>query len=237
MTVIAVTSLLLEARIATGPGVSVICGHASQLVSCLQAAIKRGALGVISFGVAGGLAPHLAPGDWVIGSGVRTGHERYPADRRWSSCLLQAIPGSVHGEIAGADAPIADASEKIRLHTLTGAMAVDMESHVAAKVAALHNIPFAVCRTVIDPAGRDLSPAAVIDLRHDGTPDLLAISGSVIRQPNQIPALVRTAIDAWTARKALRVGRRLLGVGLSCPYLQEPASAPAGADVFAATQV
>jgi hypothetical protein len=72
-------------------------------------------------------------------------------------------------------------------------MAVDMESHVAAKVAALHNIPFAVCRTVIDPAGRDLPPAAVIDLRHDGTPDLLAISGSVIRQPNQIPALVRTA--------------------------------------------
>jgi len=214
MTVIAVTSLLLEARIATGPGVSVICGHASQLVSCLQAAIKRGALGVISFGVAGGLAPHLAPGDWVIGSGVRTGHERYPADRRWSSCLLQAIPGSVHGEIAGADAPIADASEKIRLHTLTGAMAVDMESHVAAKVAALHNIPFAVCRTVIDPAGRDLPPAAVIDLRHDGTPDLLAISGSVIRQPNQIPALVRTAIDAWTARKALRLGRRLLAWGL-----------------------
>jgi len=175
MTVIAVTSLLLEARIATGPGVSVICGHASQLVSCLQAAIKRGALGVISFGVAGGLAPHLAPGDWVIGSGVRTGHERYPADRRWSSCLLQAIPGSVHGEIAGADAPIADASEKTRLHTLTGAMAVDMESHVAAKVAALHHIPFAVCRTVIDPADRDLPPAAVIDLRHDGTPDLLAI--------------------------------------------------------------
>ena len=170
MGVIAVTSLLLEARIATGPGVSVICGHASQLVSCLQAAIKRGALGVISFGVAGGLAPHLAPGDWVIGSGVRTGHEHYPTDRRWSSRLLEAIPGSVHGEIAGADAPIADAAEKIGLHALTGAMAVDMESHVAAKVAALHNIPFAVCRTVIDPADRDLPPAAVIDLRYDRNP-------------------------------------------------------------------
>jgi len=116
-------------------------------------------------------------------------------------------------------------------------MAVDMESHVAAKVAALHHIPFAVCRTVIDPADRDLPPAAVIDLRHDGTPDLLAISGSVIRQPSQIPALVRTAMDAWTARKALRLGRRLLGVGLGCPYLHEPACAPAGADVFAATQV
>src|SRR6266566_2744499 len=192
---IAVTSLLLEARIAVGPGVSVICGHASELVASLQAAIERGALGIISFGVAGGLVPDLGPGDWVIGSGVRTGDERYPADRRWSRRLLEAIPGSVYAEVAGADAPIAYASD------------------------------------------RDLPPAAVIELRHDGTPDLLAISGSVMRQPNQIPALMRTAIDAWTARKALRLGLRLLGVGLSCPYLHEPASAPAGADVFAATQV
>jgi adenosylhomocysteine nucleosidase len=116
-------------------------------------------------------------------------------------------------------------------------MAVDMESHIAAKIAALHNIPFAICRTVIDPADRNLPPAAVVGLRHDGTPDVLAISRSIMRQPNQIPALVRTAIDAWTARKALRLGRHLLGVGLSCPYFNEPASAPAEADVFAATHL
>jgi hypothetical protein len=49
--VIAVTSLLLEARIAAGPGVSVICVPASQLVTGLRAAIERGALGIISFGL------------------------------------------------------------------------------------------------------------------------------------------------------------------------------------------
>ena len=150
-TVIAVTSLSIEARIALGPGVSVICGHASQLAARLQAAIEGGALGVITFGVAGGLASDLAAGDWVIGSGVRTDGERYPADQRWSQRLLAAIPGSVHAEIAGVDAPIARSSEKLRLHARTGAKAVDMESHVAAKIAALHNIPFAICRTVIDP--------------------------------------------------------------------------------------
>src|SRR5262249_29488908 len=79
----------------------------------------------------------------------------------------------------------------------------------------LHNIHLPFCRTVMTPGDGDLPPAAVIDLRHDRTPDVLAISRSVIRQPNQIPALVRTAIDAWTTRKALRLGRRLLGVGLS----------------------
>ena len=49
----------MEARIALGPGVAVICNHASELVASLEAAAKRGAAGIISFGIAGGLAPHL----------------------------------------------------------------------------------------------------------------------------------------------------------------------------------
>ena len=222
--VIAVTSLLLEARIALGPGVLVTCGHASQLVCRLQAATERGALGIISFGVAGGLAPDLFSGDWVIGSGVCTESERYQTDQRWSRRLLESIPGSIHAEIAGADAPIAYSADKVRLYPRLGAKAVDMESHIAARIAALHNIPFAICRTIIDPADRDLPPAAVIELRHDGTPDVLAILRSIMDQPNRIPALVRIATDAWTARKALRRGRRRLSSGLGCPYFDERTS-------------
>ena len=127
-TVIAVTSLSLEARIASGSGVSVICSQAAQLVACLEAAIERGALGIISFGVAGGLAPDLVAGDWVIGTGVRTEQGYYPADQRWARRLLDALPGAVHAEIVGADAPVAQSSDKRRLHAQTGAMAVDMES-------------------------------------------------------------------------------------------------------------
>jgi adenosylhomocysteine nucleosidase len=155
---------------------------------------------------------------------VRTESERYPTDRQWSRLLLESITGSVYAEIAGTDAPIAHSSGKVRLHARTGAKAVDMESHIAARIAALHNIPFAICRTIIDAADRDLPPAAVIELRHDGTPDVLAILRSVMDQPNQVPALVRIATDAWTARKALRRGRRLLGGGLGCPYFDERAS-------------
>jgi hopanoid-associated phosphorylase len=230
-TVIAVTSLSLEARIASGSGVSVICSQAAQLVACLEAAIERGALGIISFGVAGGLAPDLVAGDWVIGTGVRTEQGYYPADQRWARRLLDVLPGAVHAEIVGADAPVAQSSDKRRLHAQTGAMAVDMESHVAARVAATHNIPFAICRTVIDPAHRDLPPAAVVGLRHDGTPDMRAISRSVARRPDQVPALVRIAIDAWSARGALLRGRRLLGPAFGCPYYSEPAAEHAGAEM------
>ncbi len=221
-TVIAVTSLALEARIASGPGVSVVCSQASQLIACLEGAVDR-TLGIISFGVAGGLALNLRPGDWVIGTAVQKQHTRYPADRRWARCLANALPRAVQAEIVGADSAVAHASEKRQLHARTGAMAVDMESHLAAEVAAAHNIPFAVCRTIIDPAERDLPPAAVAGLRNDGTPDLLAICRSVVGRPDQIPGLIRIALDAWDARKALLEGRSLLGPGFGCPYYREPA--------------
>jgi hypothetical protein len=39
-----------------------------------------------------------------------------------------------------------------------------------------------------------------------------------VQQPGQLPELVRTALDAYIARAALRRGRRLLGAGLSFPY-------------------
>src|SRR5262249_44699017 len=144
--VVAITSLALEARIALGPGVSVICKQASQLIFALELAVRRGASGLISFGGAGGLGPDLVVGDWIVGSAVRTEQERFPTDHAWARRLLGALPGAVYAEIVGANAPVAGTREKHRLHAETGAAAVDMESHVAARIAAAHRIPFAACR-------------------------------------------------------------------------------------------
>jgi adenosylhomocysteine nucleosidase len=216
--VVAVSSLALEARIALGPGVSVICNQGSLLVAALETAIKRGASGIISFGIAGGLAPDLTAGDWIVGAGVRNGRELFPADYIWARRLLEALPDAVHADIIGVDAPIWSSLEKRRLHAQTGAVAVDTESHIAARIAAARRIPFVVCRAVLDAAHRDLPPAAKVGLRHDGTPDVLAVFRSVVQQPSQLPTLMRTALDARIAQKALRRGRRLLGAGLSFPY-------------------
>jgi hopanoid-associated phosphorylase len=221
--VIAVTSLALEARIASGPGVSVICNQASRLASSLEAAIERGACGIISFGIAGGLAPKLVAGDWVVGSAVRSRDARHPADARWARRLMEALPGAVLAETAGADGAIATCVDKRRLHEQTDTVAVDMESHIAARVAARHNIPFAICRTIIDAANRDLPPAALLELQEDGTADVLAILRSLARRPRQIPALARIAVEAWIAREALRHGRALLGPGLGCPFVAQRA--------------
>jgi adenosylhomocysteine nucleosidase len=219
--IVAVTSLALEARIALGSGVSVICSQGSQLAAALKSAIEGGASGIISFGVAGGLAPGLPEGHWVAAAAIKTGPELFPTDRAWTRSLLERLPGAVHADIVGMDAPVADPAEKRLLHAQTGAAAVDTESHIAAKIAAAHRVPFVACRVIIDGANKPLPPAALIGLRPDGTADVFAVVRSVVRQPGQLPALVRTALDARIARAALLRGRRMLGAGLGFPQFSE----------------
>jgi hopanoid-associated phosphorylase len=222
--IVAVTSLALEARIALGPGVSVICSQGPYLAAHLESAIKGGVLGIISFGIAGGLAPELVAGQWVAAAAIETAQQLFPTDGAWTRCLLERLPGAVHAAIVGIDAPIADPSDKRLLHAQTGAAAVDTESHIAARIAAAHRVPFVACRTIIDAADRLLPPAALIGLRPDGTADVAAVFRSVVRQPSQLPALVRTALDAWIARTALHRGRRMLGAGLGFPRFSDGAS-------------
>jgi adenosylhomocysteine nucleosidase len=222
--IVAVTSLALEARIALGPGVSVICSPGSQLAVALESAVVRGASGIISFGVAGGLAPGLRAGHWIVASAVRTGQQLFPTDPAWTECLLKKLPAALHAEIVGKDAPVAECSEKRSLHQRTGAAAVDTESHIAARVAAAHQIPFAACRAIIDPADTRLPPAALVGLRADGTADVAAVLRSILQQPRQFPDLVRTALDARIARAALYAGRQKLGAGMGFPHFENALS-------------
>jgi hopanoid-associated phosphorylase len=226
--IIAVTSLALEARIARGPGVEVICDHASQLVSSLPVALGRGAAGIISFGVAAGLDPELVPGDCVIGTGVWTSRSYFPADAAWVSRLLAALPAAVCGDFAGTDALLIHPAQKRALHARSGAVVADMESHIAARVASERRIPFAVCRVVIDPLDEPLPAAAQTGLRQDGSADVFAVLASLVRHPAQLPALVRIAYHAAIARDALRESRRQLGAALACPHFSAGAGlAPA----------
>jgi hypothetical protein len=96
-----------------------------------------------------------------------------------------------------------------------------MESHIAAKIAARYGVPFAACRVIIDPAERTLPPAALVGMRADGRPDVLAVIRSLCQQPRQVFALLRVVADARAARSALFRGRRRLGENLSFPGATE----------------
>jgi adenosylhomocysteine nucleosidase len=215
--IIAVTCLSFEAQVAAGPGISVLCGTAQRYVDKLEAAVRAGGSGIISIGIAGGLAPGLSPGDWVVASGVVAEGVRIPTDASWSNRLLNALPSAVYADISGVDAPVVAHTDKRALHQSAGTVAVDMESHIAAKIAARYDLPFAACRVIIDPAERTLPPAALVGMRADGRADVFAVIRSLCQQPKQVFALLRVIADARAARSALFRGRRRLGDNLSFP--------------------
>ncbi|MGB6550135.1 MAG: adenosylhopane nucleosidase [Xanthobacteraceae bacterium] len=215
--VVALVGLAFEARIAAGPGVVVICrGGDGRAGEMLPAAVRGGCSSIISFGVAGGLAPDLKPGDCIVASAIVDYPTLRPTDPLWSGKLLEMIPDAHHGPIVGVNAVMSNPRDKRRLAELTGAAAVDMESHLVARLAASHGLSFAAIRVVIDPADRIVPPAALLAMASDGVADVSAMLWEILLRPSQLAALMRIAADAYAARNALLRLRCVLGPDFRC---------------------
>jgi len=133
-----------------------------------------------------------------------------PTNQKWSQQLLQTFPDAVSGMLLGVSAPICDPGDKRALHVNTGAIAVDMESHVVATVGAAHGLPVAAMRVITDPAERALPSSAVAAMRPNGTTNIGAMLRGVLMKPREIPALFQTAFDPLAAQALLVRGRHLL---------------------------
>ncbi|WP_175754225.1 phosphorylase [Burkholderia ambifaria] len=208
--VIAVTGMAFEARIARGHGVeAVFAARADRLERALAEATARGCAGIVSFGTAGGLAPDLAPGALVIADAIDGPFGRVQTDPAWSARLVAALHDTpvwarvTRGTMAAVSAPVVGEQEKASLHRAKGALAVDMESHIAAAFAASRGVPFAVCRAIVDPTWRTLPRAATAGLRDDGSTAILPILRELLKQPSQLGPLLQVAGDARAARTTL----------------------------------
>ncbi|HXX26281.1 MAG TPA: phosphorylase [Pseudolabrys sp.] len=201
---IVVVGLAFEARIAARTGSKVVCGGAGRdLAAEIHNAIDADCHGLLSFGVAGGLHPDLAPGTCIVASAIVDGDQTFATDEDWSQRLLRTLPHSKAGVLAGTAGPVATSSTKSALHRSTGAVAVDMESHVVARVAADRRLPMTALRVVCDPAARGLPDMALQSVRPDGTTDVFGLLRSLARRPHHVPALIRVALDARAARATL----------------------------------
>jgi hopanoid-associated phosphorylase len=221
--IVAVTGLVREARIVRGERVVTLVGggDAGGLKKQLDTILpEKGVSGVISIGLAGGLSPDLRPGGIVIGSEVVSGTERYETDSDWLQRMWRAIPRSKPGIVAGSDTIIMHRPDKTALYERTGAVSVDMESHIAARAAHQFNKPFAVLRVVCDPGDRTLPPAALIAMKADGSVDIQAVLRSVAAHPRQIPDLLYLARASAAAFRTLLRCRNFLGDGLAGPDLR-----------------
>jgi len=201
--IVAVTGLDREARVIARPEIIAVVGGGDRcaLEKRVRSAIDAGARRVLSIGICGGLSPSLRVGDCVVATEIVAGGERLATNVAWTQDLAARVPAARLGVLAGSDAIVFDRSARRRLHEETAAIAVDMESHVAARVAHEHGLPFAAFRVVSDTHRQALPPAALVAMLPNGKIDVRAVLRSLALSPSQIPTLIRTA---WEAEKAFR---------------------------------
>jgi hopanoid-associated phosphorylase len=163
---------------------------------------------ILSFGVAGALDPALSVGEVVIASAVVTPKgDRFPTDPAWTAQIAQALAARAV-QMVGANEVAASIEAKAAL--LRYGAAVDMESHVAGRIAAAHALPFAVLRTISDAADDILPPAAIAGMREDGEIDVMAVLTRLATDPRQLSALMRTGRNAGRAFRRLEDARGLM---------------------------
>ena len=171
----------------------------------------EGARGVVSFGVCGALDPDLKVGDLLIADAVVCDGERLTTDGAWAAALRAALPAARRGDMAGGEVIVATTAAKAALRRRSGGAAgVDMESHAAARAARAAGVPFAVVRAVSDTASQALPRAAQAGFRADGSVDVGAVLLALAARPWELPALVRTGLDAEKAFTALKIAAAAL---------------------------
>ena len=201
-----------------GPGRVAVCGDAPTLRSKLDelADIRFGL--VISWGLCGGLDPHLRPGDLILGAEVASPEGRIIADEGVTSTLARRLtdagaPVAIES-VAGVSSPVATARAKADTRAATRAAVVDMESLIAGRFALERRTPFAILRAVSDPADRDLPPLVFRAMDSEGRIRTAAVARELLRSPRQFPGLVAAAQDSRAAFDALGRCRGLPGLFL-----------------------
>jgi adenosylhomocysteine nucleosidase len=258
MTILIATGMKREARALRRDGVSVVVGGTdpARLEAELEEGVAGGATAILSMGLAGALAPRLKVGDWVVGTlspvgmerrewSVGAGKARAPdrksdlqptarkeASREWIARIAGILPGAVIGRIHADGKLVVTTEQKETLHFDTRALACDMESHVAARVAERHGLPFAVARVISDEADTSLPLAATKAMGSKGGVNLGGVLLGLLRKPWQLFALIALGLAAGAAMKVLKRGfRAMADVGFAEPGPLEPRPVRAAATV------
>jgi len=212
-TVLCTSGLMVEAKIARAAGFSVVIGAGDRdRTEALVATAAAHTNCLVSFGIAGGLAPELKAGTVVVSGEVVSERHRWaiePSVRRQLSQFARSI-GAVEGLIFGASSILATQIEKKRTWAATRALAVDLESEIVARTATALGIPFIVLRSIADTARRDLPPASLVPLTANGNPDVLKVFSAVLRRPFQVGGMIGLARETAIALSALTRPARAL---------------------------
>ncbi len=201
-------------------GIAVSGASSHRATELADRMLSRGADGLLSFGLAGGLDPSLKAGDIVIGDHVLAPDgSDYGCDDAWRQAILSLeTEAEIRvGDIVGSDTPISSQAEKSRLYKSSGALAVDMESHAVAVAAAKAGVSFMAIRAIADPASQPVPWCARSGVSASGSMRPISVLLRLLLQPWQLPTVI--ALGAGTRRglrslsRFARLGPAVFGAG------------------------
>lgn len=179
--------------------------------------LAGGATALVSWGVAGGLADALHPGDLVLAERIGSDAGSEVPSPAWNRALRAALAEMavdvLPGRLWSHAGLVASTSEKRRL-AARGHDIVDMEAAAVAHVAREAGVPFVAVKCVCDPASRAVPASASRLLQADGRVRAAALVPMLVR-PRAWRALRRMRDDFDAARAGLR--RAAPAVVASCP--------------------
>ena len=179
--------------------------------------VDEGCPALLSFGIAGGLDAALPAGTVVVAEAViDTDGKSYPTAAEWRAGLVQLLEGNIpvaSGVLAGSDRVVPTPAGKRRLAAATGAVAVDMESHAVARVAAERRVPLLVVRAISDPLEGTIPRSAMLGVDAYGRRRPMRVAAALLRRPGDLPALLCLRRDSARAMEALGRVAVLAGPG------------------------
>lgn len=195
-----------------------------------RALIDAGVSALVSWGMAGGLDPALAPGTIFLPEEVvsRDGMSVTTA-AVWRERLGTAIaqrdaqqqPVRTQGRLLTSVKAVATTADKATLFQETRAAAVDMESLAVAEAARARQLPFIAVRVIVDSAQDALPRAVSAAADEEGHLKVWRLLAALARTPTDLAALMRLAQRYRAANRSLAAVAR---VGSLAPYAAEKAS-------------
>jgi adenosylhomocysteine nucleosidase len=170
--------------------------------------VAKGATRLISWGCAAALGASLKPGDLILADKlIDAENKEMDINADWHSYanhLLAKFLVVTRGCLAESVSIVSTSTDKKHLHSLTGAVALDMESIAVAKVAKQYILPFLAFRVIVDPVEMSLPLAINYSLNDRGEIVLKKLLAFLFLHPAELPDLIKLGLNFNAAKKTLK---------------------------------
>ena len=171
--------------------------------------VAKGATRLISWGCAAALGASLKPGDLMLADKLIDAENNEMAiNADWHSyaqSILAKFVFVTRGCLVESVSIVSTSTDKKQLHSLTGAVALDMESIAIAKIAKQYTLPFLAIRVIVDPVEMNLPLAINHSLNDRGEIVLKKLLAFLFLHPAELPGLIKLGLNFNAAKKTLKL--------------------------------